>query len=153
MVHSLLKSFSRRRCSSMYLYIFVLAAAIAVVGIIGVFRSTVDNMLTEPEKIPQYMSSFFTKVALVEFLPIVMVVLGFTFSPGEPLEMADAYVPIAIIAVLIVFNMFYIFSQRSPAGNVEQDVKQRLQMLIFLTIALANSIPFIAIIFILLTVL
>ncbi len=82
-----------------------------------------------------------------------MVVLGFTFSPGEALEMADAYVPIAIIAVLIIFNMFYIFSQRSPAGNVEQDVKQRLQMLIFLTIALANSIPFIAIVFILLTVL
>lgn len=136
----------------MHLYIFVLAAAIAVLGIIRVFRSTMDNMLTEPKKVPQFMSSFFTKVALVEFLPIIMLILGFVFPPGEQLEMADAYVPIAIIVVLIIFNMFYVFSQRSPAGNVEQDMKQRIQMLVFLTFALANSIPIIAIIFIILTV-
>lgn len=136
----------------MYLYIFVLAAVIAVLGIIRVFRSTVDNMLTEPEKVQQYMSGFFTKVALVEFLPIILVILGFVFLQGEQLEMADAYVPIAIIVILIIFNMFYVFSQRSPAGNVEQDMKQRIQTLIFLTIALANSIPFIAIIFIILSV-
>ncbi|MCT1905343.1 hypothetical protein [Oceanobacillus sojae] len=136
----------------MYLYIFVLAAVIAVLGIIRVFRSTVDNMLTEPEKVQQYMSGFFTKVALVEFLPIILVILGFVFLQGEQLEMADVYVPIAIIVILIIFNMFYVFSQRSPAGNVEQDMKQRIQTLIFLTIALANSIPFIAIIFIILSV-
>ncbi|WP_152656820.1 hypothetical protein [Oceanobacillus sp. CFH 90083] len=136
----------------MHLYIFVLAAVIATLGTIRIFRSTLDNMLTEPEKLPKYMSDFFMKIALVEVLPIAMLILGFVFSSEEQLVMSDAYIPIAIIVIFITFSMFYIFSQRSPAGNVEQDMKQRIQMLIFLTLAFANAIPFMAIVFILLSV-
>lgn len=136
----------------MYLYIFVLAAVIAGLGIIRLFRSTLDDMLTNPESFQHYMTRFFTRVAMVEIIPILMLVLGFAFPPSEELVMSDAYIPLTIIAIIIIFNVLYTFSQRSPAGTVEKELAQRIQTFIFVTIALANAIPFIAIVFILLTV-
>ncbi|WP_040978301.1 hypothetical protein [Oceanobacillus jeddahense] len=132
----------------MILYIYVLAAAIAVLGMIGIFRTTLDNMLTEPEKFQALLSNFFVKVSMVEILPIGMVILGYVFSSNEPLSMTDAIIPIVIIAILMIFNIFYIFLQRSPAGNVENELKQRIQSFIFITMALANAIPIVAIVFI-----
>jgi len=136
----------------MFLYLYVLAAAIAVFGMIVVFRSTMDNMLTEPEKFPQHLNRFFTKFSILEILPIAMIVLGFIFPPSEQLDMSDALIPIVIIGLLMIIHIFYIFSQRSPAGNVEKELKQRIQPFIFLAMALGNAVPIIAIVFILLIV-
>lgn len=136
----------------MFLYLYVLAAAIAVFGTIVLFRSTMDNMLTEPEKFSQYLNGFFTKFSIVEILPIAMIVLGFVFPPSVQLNMTDALIPIVIIGLLMIINIFYIFSQRSPAGNVEKELKQRIQPFIFIAMALGNAVPIISIVFLLLIV-
>ncbi|GIO25277.1 hypothetical protein [Oceanobacillus sp. J11TS1] len=136
----------------MYLYIFVLAAVIAGLGIIRLFRSALDDLLMNPDDFQRYMNQFFTRVALVEVIPILMLVFGFAYSPSEELVMSDAAIPLAIIAIIIIFNIFYTISQRSPAGNIEKELAQRIQTFIFITIALANAIPLIALVFILMVV-
>ncbi|WP_080872472.1 hypothetical protein [Oceanobacillus timonensis] len=136
----------------MFLYLYVLAAVIAVLGIIATFRSTLDNMLADPDQFSVYLNRFFIKVSMVEMLPIAMVILGYVFSPAEQLKISDAFIPIIIVALFMIIDIFYIFSQRSPAGEVGKELKQRIQSFILIAIALANAIPVIAIVFILVTV-
>lgn len=152
MVHSIVHYVFLPGGAGLFLYLYVLAAVIAVLGIIATFRSTLDNMLADPDQFPIYLNRFFVKVSMVEFLPIAIVILGYAFSPAEQMEIGDALIPVVIVALLMIFNIFYIFSQRSPAGEVGKELKQRIQPFIFIAVALANAIPIIAIVFILLTI-
>lgn len=138
----------------MVLYLFALAAVIAVIGVNSIFRKTIDILTNEPEKAAEARTRFFSQVAMVEIFPLVLIVLAFSFMTTETISISDAYIPIAIIIGTIVFHVISSISQRSHAqtANVDDSIKAQLQTFTFIKLAMGSSIPIVALIFIFLSV-
>ena len=132
----------------MGLYIFVLAAALAVFGILFFFKRNVERIKEDPSQYPEAQKNFFIGTAISEALPIVLLVLGFANQPKAPLE--EIYLPLVIVGFLLIFSIFFIFLQR--AVGVDEDSKPFVTNFSLIAVTVSVSIPIIAIVFLFLSV-
>ncbi|MBP2076179.1 hypothetical protein [Oceanobacillus polygoni] len=123
-------------------YMFTAAAIIAVIGILIVFKVNLDKIKEDPEQVAKAQSNFFIGVAIIEILPLIMIV--FALIHAVPLPIEEIYIPAFIIIILMAFAMFFIFLQRKV--DVEEDRKQAVNQFSIIAIALANAIPIIALV-------
>ncbi len=121
---------------------FTAAAIIAVIGILIVFKVNLDKIKEDPEQVAKAQSNFFIGVAIIEILPLIMIV--FALIHAVPLPIEEIYIPAFIIIILMAFAMFFIFLQRKV--DVEEDRKQAVNQFSIIAIALANAIPIIALV-------
>jgi F0F1-type ATP synthase membrane subunit c/vacuolar-type H+-ATPase subunit K len=127
----------------MGLYIFVIAAAIAVIGILLIFKRQVEQIKEDPSRVGVAQQNFFIGTAIIEIVPILLLIYGIVNLETVPVE--EIYVPVVIVALLMVFSVFFILLQR--AVDVDEESKQPVTTFSFVAIAMANAIPLIAIVF------
>ncbi|GGA64569.1 hypothetical protein [Ornithinibacillus halotolerans] len=122
-------------------YYFALAAILAVLAILLVFKLNVEKLKENPQQIGQVQTRFFIGVAVAESIPIVLIILGFlgleTVSSIEEL-----YIPGAIVIFSMIFAPFFIMLQKSV--GVPEEAKQTINTFSFIGIAMANAIPIIS---------
>lgn len=125
------------------MYIYVLAAAIAVFGILIFFKRNVELIKEDPNQVQEAQKNFFIGTAISESLPIVLLILGFVNQ--EPVTMDEITLPLIIVAGLIAFAVFFIFLQR--AVGVDEENKQAVMNFSMIAVALSCAIPIVAIVF------
>lgn len=132
----------------MGLYIFVLAAALAVFGILIMYKKNVERLKEDPSQVGEVHKSFFMSTAVIEALPIVLLILGIVNV--EPVPMEDIYLPAIIIVMLAAFSIFFIFLQR--AVGTDEDSKPVVNNFSMIAIMMSNAIPIIALVFLFMSV-
>ncbi|MFS0750340.1 hypothetical protein [Oceanobacillus sp. 1P07AA] len=134
-------------------YIFVAAAAIAALGIISAYKKAHNAILEGQNDTAKIQSKFFLHVAIIEALPIILVIIGFMFAEGQTFTMQDIYIPLAIIIGLFIFNAFIVFSQISQVKHLRQSKQideptlNAARGISFIAIAVSNAVPIISLVF------
>ena len=128
----------------MGLYIYVLAAAIAVFGILIVFKINVEKIKENPDQREKAQQNFFIGAAISESLPIILLIFGI-ISMETATSMEELYLPAIIIIMLMAFAVFFIFLQRTV--GVDAKSKEVIKIFSFIGIAMANAVPIIALMF------
>lgn len=123
-------------------YAFVVAAVLAVLPILILFKIMIERIKENPENIGKIQVQFFIGVALSEILPLILIVYGFanieTVASAE-----EIYLPIIITLLMVGFANFFIFLQRLV--DVEEDMKNAIFTFSAISMALTSSIPIVSI--------
>ena len=124
-------------------YIFVIAAALAVFSISIIFKISMDAIKEEPEKKNQVQTKFFIWLAISEIIPIILIVFGFINLESVP-TIEALYVPGLIVIVLVGFAALFITLQRIV--GVPSELKPFVKSFASTALATTISIPIIAIV-------
>jgi len=128
----------------MGIYFYVIAAAMAVLGVLFFFKTNVEKMKENPEVRGAAYNNFFIGVALSEVIPIALIV--FAYATTDPvLEMNDVMLPGIIILLLMAVSMFFIFMQR--AVGVPEESRNVVNQFSMIAIAIVNAVPIISLVF------
>lgn len=139
-------------------YLVAAAAAIAVFGIIIAYRKSHQAILEGQSNYTKIQNKFFMNVAIIEALPIILIIFGFMMADGQTFSMAEIYIPLAIVIALIIFSVFIVFSQISQATHLQRsnqiDTKTLniARSMSIMALALANAIPIVSLVFMLMFV-
>ena len=128
------------------LYYFVLSAVIATFGIGWAVRSAIKDLSEELERRENVHTKMFIKVAAVEAIPIILIVLGFINLDDST---ADAMLPLIIVGAVTFLNIFMIYRTSADITsdpNISKDLKAALTTLSFIGIMLVSTIPIVAVV-------
>lgn len=124
-------------------YLFAIAAILACVSILLVFKINIEKIKENPENTAAIQTKFFIGVAIAEVIPMILVVFGMMdLTPVASIE--ELYIPGIIVIFALVFSPLFIFLQRSV--GVPENAKQTVMTFSLIGIALANAIPLIALV-------
>ncbi|NBJ68797.1 hypothetical protein [Roseburia sp. 1XD42-34] len=125
----------------MIAYVFVAAAALAMLPILVLFKMNVEKLKQDPSLQTKVQTNMMIGVAISEFLPILLIIYG--FSQMELVtDVSDLYTPATILIFLVVFTVFFIFLQNKV--DVPEEAKSIVKQFSFISIALILAIPIIA---------
>ena len=96
------------------LYYFVLAAVIATFGIGWAVRTAIRELVNEPERKENIQTKLFIKVAVVETIPIILIIFGFINLSDST---SDVILPLIIVAVVTILNIIFINGTSSEITN------------------------------------
>ena len=136
-------------------WLFVLASAIAVVGISFAFNKMMQQVQEKVEKGEQLdlntmqaaQTKFFIQVAMAEAIPILIIVYAFTLI-GQVVE-TNVVVPlVVIIGILVVAIVFLLRIRRDMMGapKMNQESVGMVNTLFFIGAALLSAIPIVSIV-------
>ncbi|SEM20031.1 hypothetical protein SAMN05192533_101391 [Mesobacillus persicus] len=136
-------------------WLFVLAAVIAVLGILAAFKNFMGKVQQkfESEKslnmqsLQKEQMQFFFKVALVEAIPILMIVYGFMLI--DPTQEQSIAFPIILILAVLGFALLQVLNIRRAVLGYEEppkELKTIVHTLLFIGIALMSAIPILSIV-------
>ena len=128
------------------LYYFVLSAVIATFGIGWAVRSAIKDLSGGLERRESVQTKMFIKVAAVEAIPIILIVLGFINLADST---ADALLPLVIVGAVTFLNIFMIYRTSADITsdrNISTDLKTALTTLSFIGIMLVSTIPIVAVV-------
>lgn len=124
-------------------YIFVIAAVLAVIPILFVYKITMERIKENPGVVAKAQTHFFIGVALSEVIPIILIVFGMAnLVPVNNTE--ELFLPAIIIFLLIGFSTLFIFLQR--AFDVEKEAKEAVHTFAMISFAISNAIPIVALV-------
>jgi F0F1-type ATP synthase membrane subunit c/vacuolar-type H+-ATPase subunit K len=124
-------------------YIFVAAAALAVIPILILFKVNVEKLKENPEVRGKVQTNFMIGVAVSEAIPIILIVFGFVNM--EPVgSMEELYIPGLIIMFIMAFSVFFIFLQKNV--GVDTATKAVINAFSIVSIPLSTAIPLISLI-------
>jgi MFS family permease len=139
-------------------WFFVIATIIAVFGILFAFKNLMAHIREKIEKgqevrgesIQQEQTRFFIKVAMVEAIPILLIVFGF-MQIGQIDEQAhNTLLPILIILGIVSFAFIQIlFLKRDMVGHydpISSESKTLVNTLIMIGLAMVSAIPIVSIV-------
>lgn len=124
-------------------YIFVIATIVAVLPILFIFKITVERVKENPNLKEKALIQFFIWVAIIETVPILLIVFGMMNLESVP-RMEELYMPGIIIILTAGFAALFIFLQRT--FDVEEELKEFMNTSAMICLALANAIPLISIV-------
>lgn len=136
-------------------WLFVLASAIAVVGISFAFNKMMQQVQEKVEKGEQLdlntmqavQTKFFIQVAMAEAIPILIIVYAFTLI-GQVVE-TNVVVPlVVIIGILVVAFVSLLRIRRDMMGDpkMSQESVGMVNTLFFIGAALLSAIPIVSIV-------
>lgn len=140
-------------------WLFVLAAYIAVIGIFLSYKQMMGVLSAKIEKGEQveqsgfqkYIGKFFIRVALIETIPIVLIVAGFiqigSAAPG--LDFYDIILQLGLVLIILFIGIIQIFRIRSEINSlpgINQMSKGFVNILVFIGLGLISAIPIISIV-------
>lgn len=123
----------------MGVYYFVAASLLAVIPILGVFKVVIGKIQENPAEYQQGMQRFILFTALIEVLPILLIILGF-MRLEQVQSITELYLPAAIIIFSYIFAMIFISLQRM--NDAEIDTRQFR----VIALALVGAIPIVSIV-------
>lgn len=140
-------------------WLFVLAAYIAVIGIFISFRQmlqVIEEKVQNQERIDQVvfqkeMSRFFIRVALIETIPIILIVAGFMLleTVNTGLSLYDIILQLGLILIVFFFGVVNVFRIRGrivSLTNIDGSTKSFVNTLVFIGLGLIAAIPIISIV-------
>jgi F0F1-type ATP synthase membrane subunit c/vacuolar-type H+-ATPase subunit K len=128
------------------LYYFVLAAIIATFGISWAVRIAIRELANEPERKENIQTKMFIKVAVVEAIPIILIIFGFINLSSST---SDIILPLIIVGVVTILNIIFIngtSSQITNDLNTPGDLKSAIKTLTMMGTTLVLAIPIIAVV-------
>ena len=128
------------------LYYFVLAAVIATFGNSWAVRKAIRELSNDLERTEKVHSSMFLHVAIVEVIPIILLIFGFINLHNST---ADILFPLIIVGAVTLLNILLIYRTSSDITNdlhTPTDLKVALNKLSSMGIILVSSIPIVAVI-------
>ncbi|WP_077622757.1 hypothetical protein [Sediminibacillus massiliensis] len=141
-------------------WLFVLAAVIAVTGIVVAFKQmagTAEKRLEEgktvtTESFQKETTRFFIKVAIIEVIPILLIVFGFVQIESYNANSLQLMFPILFILVILLFGMLNVILTRTRLMSIKDLSEQSrafVNSTIFIGIGLVSTIPIIGVVAIL----
>ncbi|WP_042143779.1 hypothetical protein [Paucisalibacillus sp. EB02] len=124
-------------------YYFAFASLLAVIPILLLFKVNIEKIKENPAEIGKVQTKFFIGVAIAEVIPIILIVLGMMDLTAVS-TMEELYIPGQIVILSLVFSPFFIFLQKSV--GVPEEAKQVVNTFSFIGMAMANAIPFISLV-------
>lgn len=124
-------------------YLFVVAALLAVLPILLIFKISIESIKENPNDYMKVQQRFFIWVAVAEIIPILLIIYGFSnMDTVYPIE--ELLLPGIIVLFTIGFASLFIFLQRII--DVNEESRGIIQQFVMLSIALVNAIPLISIV-------
>lgn len=130
-------------------YIFVAAAAIAVISISFIFKLSMDTIKEYPEEKESVQNKFFIWLGVSEVIPLILIVFGF-MNLDTVATIEDLYIPGLFVIVLMGFAALFIILQR--AVGVPKEIKMFVNTFSYIALGMANAIPIIALVSLLLMI-
>lgn len=128
------------------LYYFVLAAVIATFGISWAVRTAIRELVNEPERKENIQTKMFIKVAVVEAIPIILIIFGFINLSSSN---SDVILPLIIVGAVTILNIIFIYGTSSEITNdlnTPGDLKSAVKTLTMMGVTLVLAIPTIAVV-------
>jgi hypothetical protein len=136
-------------------WLFVLAAIIAVLGILAAFKNLmayVQERLEANEEInmqslQKKQGQFFVRVAMSESIPLILIVCGFILMDSSIDQ--NIFIPLLLILAVLIFALFQVINIRRNTlgfGETTTELKNIVNTLCFLGGALMCAIPIISIV-------
>ncbi|KMJ58275.1 hypothetical protein AB685_10215 [Bacillus sp. LL01] len=125
------------------LYLFLLAAVIASFGISIVLRSSMEKLVLEPGSFPQIQSKFFIYVAIIEVIPIIMIVFGFISLMDSTVSVM---IPLVIVGASVLVNFIMNLMKKSTLETQAPDLKEKLMIFFLMGNVLMTAIPIVAVV-------
>ncbi len=124
-------------------YLFVAAAALAVIPILILFKINVEKLKENPEERGKVQTNFMIGVAVSEIIPIILIVFAFMNSEAVN-TVEELYLPGIIIMFIMLFSVFFIFLQKNV--GTEPAAKTVINAFSLVSIPLSTAIPFMSLI-------
>lgn len=124
-------------------YLFVMATIVSVIPILFIFKITVERMKDDPSLIQKAQIQFFLWVAILEIIPIILIIYGMANIESVS-RIEELYMPGIIILLVSGFAALFIFLQRT--FDVEEDLKETMNMFAMISLAMTNAIPIMSIV-------
>ncbi|WP_148629690.1 F0F1 ATP synthase subunit C [Bacillus sp. E214] len=128
------------------LYYFVLAAVIATFGISWAVRTAIKELVNGPERKVNIQTKMFIKVAVVEAIPIILIIFGFINLSSST---SDVILPLIIVGAVTILNIIFIYGTSSEITNdlnTPGDLKLAIKTLTMMGVTLVLAIPTIAVV-------
>lgn len=120
---------------------FIIASFIATTGISLVVRNALKNIAVNPEEITTIQSKMFISVAVVEAIPILLIILGFN---GIESSTMNSTIPAILILFVAAINAFLIRRQSKELlihHSTKEEAKPLISALEKISYALVTAIP------------
>lgn len=120
---------------------FIIASFIATTGISLVVRNALKNIAVKPEEITTIQSKMFIGVAVVEAIPILLIILGFN---GIESSTMNSTIPAILILFVAAINAFLIRRQSKELlihHSTKEEAKPLISALEKISYALVTAIP------------
>lgn len=124
-------------------YIFVLAAVLAIIPILIIFKITMERIKEDPTQRTKAQTHFFIGTALSETIPIILIIYGFS-NITTVSNIDEVYLPGIIILLMVGFATLFIFLQRTI--DVEENTKEVVNAFAMMGLGITNAIPIMAIV-------
>ncbi|WP_404330126.1 hypothetical protein [Mesobacillus maritimus] len=136
-------------------WLFVLAAIIAVFGILAAFKNLMAyvkqkieaNEEISMQSLQKKQGQFFVKVALSESVPLILIVFGFISMDSSKDQ--HIFIPLLLVLAVLIFALFQVVNIRRNTlgfGETSTELKNIVNTLCFLGGALMSAIPIISIV-------
>jgi MFS family permease len=139
-------------------WFFVIATIIAVFGILFAFKNLMAHVREKIEKgqevsgesLQQEQTRFFIKVAMVEAIPILLIVFGFMQIEQINVQAHNTLLQILIIVGIVIFAFIQIlFLKRDMVGQhdpISPESKTLVNTLMMIGLAMVSAIPIVSIV-------
>ncbi|UCZ53641.1 hypothetical protein LGQ02_02240 [Bacillus shivajii] len=129
-------------------YLPVIATTIFVIGFAMIFRALMRNCSEQgatDKTIQQQQTKLFIRTAIVEAVPVLLIVGTFIYGEGV---ISNITIPLAIIFIVSIFGLIHMFSSfRMAKERMEtSSIQKQIQSLFFLSVPLLAAIPIVSII-------
>lgn len=124
-------------------YIYVLIAALGIFPLLIVYKITMERIKSGEGSIEQAQMKFFLWVAIVEILPIILLV--FAMSSTETVASFDE-VMVPGLLVLVFMGVGSLFTLLQGVTDTPADVKGRVKIFSLIGMSFVNAMPIISIV-------
>lgn len=128
------------------LYFFVIATVIATFGISYFVRKAIKQIAVNLEDRGKIHTNMFIGTALVEIVPIVLIVFGYVYLPFSSI---DNTLPLIIVILSTALNLFLIYNTTNKFVRdltASNELKGALKLAASLGYTLVMAIPIVSVI-------
>ncbi|WP_100009931.1 hypothetical protein [Lentibacillus sediminis] len=119
-------------------YIFVIAAWLAALPTLVLFKKYLDQLKKDPSQSQAVLQKFSIGASVSEIIPIILLVYGFTQVQAVQ-DASELFIPGILILLLLVLIVIFIFMQRMV--DVEPEAKQNVGNFANMALGLSCAIP------------
>lgn len=125
-------------------YIFVVAAILAVVPVVIVFKIGVNKLLDNPGEMKKVQRNFFIGAAMSKIVPAILLMYGIIkMTPIASIQ--TLFLPWGIIGVVVIGGLMFIESQKNSDAN--EEAQKNVNMLVTITRPHLFTVPLMAAVF------
>lgn len=122
---------------------FALASVIGTVSIAIVFKIALEQLKNAPGERERAQTYFFIRVAIAEVIPIILLILGFSYLDTVS-DMSELVIPGFFIILSLMIGPFFIFLQSKV--DVPEKSKPAVNTFTFIGLSIITGIPIVSLV-------